>query len=219
LFARDVQLDAIEALGSSRVAMPFSVATRCPFTSRRASPRIDARRPLVASQAIGQHGKRISGEGPQLDRAAHAMRGADPGDADVPRHRHAPTRLLLGGCSCGRLGCCGGGRCGCGFGSRLALRSLRGSALSGLLRAARFTTPAASRKRVTRSEGCAPLASQLLTLSIRASARLIGPSGSSGLKWPRRSMKRPVARKARVGDDDVIDRALLGACASEADND
>src|SRR5271169_4045272 len=28
-----------------------------------------------------------------------------------------------------------------------------------------------------------------------------------------------IARKARVGDDDVIDRALLGACASEADND
>src|SRR5882724_7945892 len=28
-----------------------------------------------------------------------------------------------------------------------------------------------------------------------------------------------VARKARVGDDDMIDRTLLGACASEADND
>jgi hypothetical protein len=28
-----------------------------------------------------------------------------------------------------------------------------------------------------------------------------------------------VAGKARVGDDDVIDRTLLGACASEADND
>jgi hypothetical protein len=43
--------------------------------------------------------------------------------------------------------------------------------------------------------------------------------GSSGLKWPRRSMKRPSRGKARVGDDDVIDRTLLGACASEADND
>src|ERR1044071_4380594 len=28
-----------------------------------------------------------------------------------------------------------------------------------------------------------------------------------------------VAGKARVGDDDMIDRTLLGACASEADND
>src|ERR1700710_1612919 len=28
-----------------------------------------------------------------------------------------------------------------------------------------------------------------------------------------------VAGEARVGDDDVIDRTLLGACASEADND
>src|SRR5712672_2669041 len=28
-----------------------------------------------------------------------------------------------------------------------------------------------------------------------------------------------VAGKTRIGDDDVIDRALLGACACEADND
>src|SRR6266581_5868311 len=28
-----------------------------------------------------------------------------------------------------------------------------------------------------------------------------------------------VAGKARIGDDDVIDRTLLGACACEADND
>jgi hypothetical protein len=28
-----------------------------------------------------------------------------------------------------------------------------------------------------------------------------------------------VAGKTGVGDDDMIDRALLGACASEADND
>src|ERR1700676_2878405 len=28
-----------------------------------------------------------------------------------------------------------------------------------------------------------------------------------------------VTRKPRVGNDDVIDRTLLGACASEADND
>jgi hypothetical protein len=28
-----------------------------------------------------------------------------------------------------------------------------------------------------------------------------------------------IARKARIGDDDVIDRTLLGAGAGEADND
>src|ERR1700716_4532188 len=50
--------------------------------------------------------------------------------------------------------------------SALALRSLRGRAFSGLLRAARLTTPAASRKRDTRSDGCAPLASQALVLSM-----------------------------------------------------
>src|SRR5213078_5300675 len=92
--------------------------------------------------------------------------------------------------------------------SAWALRSLRGTAFSGLLRAVRFATPAASRKRDTRSEGCAPLASQALTLSISSFSRASLSFGSSGLKCPSRSMK-PVARKARVGDDDVIDRALL----------
>ena len=32
-------------------------------------------------------------------------------------------------------------------------------------------------------------------------------------------MKRPSRGKREVGDDDVIDRALLGARAGEADND
>src|SRR6202171_1815781 len=55
--------------------------------------------------------------------------------------------------------------------SALALRSLRGTAFSGLLREGRFATPAASRKRRTRSDGCAPLPSQALTLSISSFSR------------------------------------------------
>src|SRR4051794_24385604 len=66
--------------------------------------------------------------------------------------------------------------------SAAALRSLRGTAFSGLLRASRLTTPAASRKRVTRSDGCAPLASQALTLSISSLRRASLSFGSSGLK-------------------------------------
>src|ERR1700704_171296 len=69
--------------------------------------------------------------------------------------------------------------------SALALRSLRGTAFSGLLRAARFATPAVSRKRDTRSDGCAPLASQALVLSMSSFNRDSLSFGSSGLKWPR----------------------------------
>ena len=58
-------------------------------------------------------------------------------------------------------------------------------------RVSRFLTPAASRKRITRSDGCAPLASQALTLSMSSFSRVSLSFGSSGLKWPRRSMKRP----------------------------
>src|SRR6202030_4768377 len=75
--------------------------------------------------------------------------------------------------------------------SACALRSLRGTAFSGLLRGVRLATPAASRKRVTRSDGCAPLASQALTLSISSFSRSVLSLGQSGLKWPSRSMKRP----------------------------
>ena len=38
-------------------------------------------------RAVALHGERIFGEGPQFYCAAHAMCGADPGDADVGRHR------------------------------------------------------------------------------------------------------------------------------------
>src|SRR6202048_5475116 len=59
--------------------------------------------------------------------------------------------------------------------SALALRSLRGRAFSGLLRAARLTTPAASRKRDTRSDGCAPLAGHALVLSMSSLRRACSP--------------------------------------------
>src|SRR5712671_6889740 len=66
--------------------------------------------------------------------------------------------------------------------SALALRSLRGTARSGLLRAARLRTPAASRKRKIRSDGVAPLASQLLAFSTSNLRRCALSFGRSGLK-------------------------------------
>src|SRR5215468_5976480 len=66
--------------------------------------------------------------------------------------------------------------------SALALRSLRGTARSGLLRTGRLRTPAASRKREIRSDGVAPLASQLLAFSISNLSRSALSFGMSGLK-------------------------------------
>src|SRR5262249_30412236 len=74
------------------------------------------------------------------------------------------------------------GAAGLAAASACALRSLRGTAFSGLLRFSRFLTPAASRKRITRSEGCAPLASHDLTLSMSSLSRFSSSLGSSGLK-------------------------------------
>src|SRR5207248_1211733 len=66
--------------------------------------------------------------------------------------------------------------------SSLALRSLRGIALCGLLRCVRFMTPAASRKRMMRSDGCAPLAIQALAFSRSNFSRSVLSFGNSGLK-------------------------------------
>src|SRR6516162_2303612 len=66
--------------------------------------------------------------------------------------------------------------------SSFALRSLRGTAFSGLLRFGRFNTPAASRKRITRSDGRAPLAIQALAFSMSHFSRSILSFGNSGLK-------------------------------------
>jgi len=76
---------------------------------------------------------------------------------------------------------------------RLAhLRSLRGTAFSGLLaRGALGDACGIEGKRIKRSDGCAPLASHDLTLSMSSFSRASLSLGSSGLKWPSRSMKRP----------------------------
>src|SRR4051812_31738245 len=130
---------------------------------------------------VGLHRERIFRERPQLYRAAHAMRGADSGDADLCRHRHARGAYFLAAAAA-VLAAAAAAAAAVAAASRLALRSLRGSARSGLLRAARLATPAASRKRDTRSDGCAPLASQPLTFSMSSFSRASLSLASSGLK-------------------------------------
>src|SRR6185312_12559491 len=66
--------------------------------------------------------------------------------------------------------------------SAWTLRSLRGIAFSGLLRFSRFSTPAASRKRETRSDGCAPFFIQAWAFSTSNLRRSAFSFGSSGLK-------------------------------------
>jgi hypothetical protein len=66
--------------------------------------------------------------------------------------------------------------------SAAALRSLRGIAFTGLLRFSRFNTPAASRKRDTRSDGCAPFFIQACAFSISNLSRSVLSFGISGLK-------------------------------------
>src|SRR6476646_1039489 len=143
---------------------------------------------------------RVLGERPQPHFAAHAMRGTDAGDADLGHGLSGEHQLaagaaaalsaaalaaaaVLAAASPASLAFCAS--------SALALRSLRGIAFSGLLRCSRFSTPAASRKRDTRSEGCAPFFIQSLTLSRSSLRRSVFSFGSNGLKKPSRSMKRP----------------------------
>src|ERR1700750_491793 len=105
------------------------------------------------------------------------MRGADTRDADLRGHRGFPEAYAFAAASA------------------CALRSLRGTAFPGWLRFSRFLTPAASRKRITRSDGCAPLASHALSLSMSTLSRSALSLGISGLKWPRRAMEGRVRGK------------------------
>src|SRR4029077_5676195 len=105
--------------------------------------------------------------------AANAMRGADLGNADAVGHgvlrayffaaaaaAAASSLALVSALVLASALAASATFC---FSSRTALRSLRGIARSGLLRFSRLATPAASRKRITRSDGCAPFTIQDLT--------------------------------------------------------
>src|SRR5262249_5766678 len=119
--------------------------------------------------------RRIGRERPQLDFAAHAVRSAQPGDVSAwlgraRRPGSARRQEALGA------------EAAWAASSARSLRSLRGTAFSGLLRASRLAMPAASRKRMMRSDGCAPLAIHAFALSRSSLSRSLWSFGSSGLK-------------------------------------
>src|ERR1700726_1050879 len=193
-FARDVEFDAVEALGVLAGCDAFQRRDQMAFCLARGRDLKGTRAVLGHQRSVSLHRQRVFGKSPELYRAAHAMRGADPGDADLCRHRRAPSAYFLAAAAAAAaavLAAAAEAVAAVAAASALALRSLRGNARSGLLRAGRFATPAASRKRKTRSDGCAPLPSQALTLSMSSFSRASLSFGSSGLKWPSRSMKRP----------------------------
>ena len=101
--------------------------------------------------------------------------------------------------------------------SARSLRFLPGLRLLGLLRASRFSRPAASRKRSTRSVGWAPLASQALAFSMSSLRRSLVVLRQQRIEVADPLDEAAVARRAGVGDDDVVERPLLGAGAGEAD--
>src|SRR5712675_702665 len=92
-FTRDVKLKPVEALGvlargdafQRRHQMALCLAGGRHFERARAV--FGQKRPVLL------HGKRVFRKRPQLHRAAHPMRGADPRDADACRHRRAPPAL------------------------------------------------------------------------------------------------------------------------------
>src|SRR5450759_2208497 len=169
---------------------------------------------LGFQRAVVRDRHRVLGERPQLHLAANAVRGTDASDADAVGHgcdqlaagaSAAFSALALSAAAlsvaalavAAVLAAASPASLALVASSRAALRSLRGIAFSGLLRFSRFLMPAASRKRMTRSDGCAPFFIQACALSRSNLSRSVFSFGSSGLKKPSRSMKRP-SRGARL---------------------
>src|ERR1700761_8102498 len=93
-----------------------------------------ARAVLGCERTVARHRERILGEGPQLDGSAHAMRGADPGDADLRGHRGAPLAYFLSAAAAAAaavLAAAAEAVAAVAAASAFALRSLRGTAFSG----------------------------------------------------------------------------------------
>src|SRR5437762_10628814 len=186
---------------SSRVATPFSVATRWSFASRTCVTSNWRAPSLVVSgpysfTANGSSVNVHSFTAPRTPCAA-PIRATQIGAATVVR-RYA---LRLRG----------------GFGLRLALlarhglfRVVAGGTLddSGGIQEARH---AVGRLRALGEPG-------LDLVHVELQPRLI-VLRQQRIEMTETLDEAAVAGEARVGDDDVIDRTLLGACASEADND
>ena len=104
--------------------------------------------------------------------------------------------------------------------ARSSTRSLAfspGSPFFGLLRAGRSMMPAASRKRSTRSDGCAPTAEPVRARSASSFTRSAIVLGEQRIVAADPLDELAVARVARVGDHDLVIRPLLRAAPAQPD--
>src|SRR5215813_8920667 len=178
--ARNVQIDIAQFLRG--VTIRNADNPRHEVVLRRAQ-RFDLkalRAVLRFQRSVVCDSRRIFSEGPKFHLAANSVRGTNTGDTnfiarkvgrDGEAYRAAKRQLAAGAAPAAFAAS-----------SSLALRSLRGIAFSGLLRFGRLMMPAASRKRMTRSDGCAPFSIHAWTFSRSSLSRSVFSFGSSGLK-------------------------------------
>src|SRR6185437_5674684 len=91
-FARDIELEAVEALGFVAASDAFEGCDQMTLTFAGVHHFKAARAVPGRERPVARHGKGIFGEGPELDGPAYAMRGADPGDADPSGHQQSLCR-------------------------------------------------------------------------------------------------------------------------------
>src|ERR1700689_779270 len=196
---------------SSRVATPFSVATRWPLASRAVAISNERAPSLVASEpycitASGSSVNVHSFTAPRTPWAA-PIRAMQMWAAIAARRQ----RLFLGGGSGS-----GGGRGG-GFGVGLALLARHGLfriVARGALHHAGGIEEARHAVRRLRALGEPGLG--LVHVDLQPCLVVLR---QQRIEMPEPFDEAAVARKARIGNDDMIDRTLLGACAGEADDD
>ncbi len=145
------------------------------------------------------HRKRVFGERPQLDLAAHAVRSADPGEhKSVRPPPRAATAYALAA-------------------SAWALRSLRGTAFSGLLRTVALHDAGGIEKTGDAVGWLRALGKPSLDLVHVELEPCFVVLRQQRIEMAETFDEAAVTGKARVGDDDVINRALLGAGTGKAE--
>src|SRR3954454_17681876 len=185
---------------SSRVAMPFSVATRWSLASRTCVTSNWRAPSLVVSgpYSFTANGSSVNGHSFTAPRTpcAAPIRATQIGAATVVR-RYVLLRS--------------------GFSGGLALLARHGLfrvVARGALDDTGGVEEAGHAVRRLRALG----EPGLHLVHVELEARLV-VLGQQRIEMAETLDEAAVAGKARVGDDDVIDRTLLGACAGEADND
>src|SRR5258706_10682318 len=201
-FARDIEFDAIETFGllarrdalQRRDQMPFRLAHVRHLELTRAV--------LCHERAIVLYRQCVFRERPKLHRTAHTMRGADSGDANRCCHHRPPLHLR---------------RLGGGFGLRFTPPALH--RLFRIVSLGTFCHAGGIEEARHPVRGLRALGEPGLDLfHVELQPRLV-VLPQQRIEMPQPFDEAAVARKARVRDDDVIDRAFLAACARKADND